>query len=316
MKKRAFRTLVLVSFLAFAVVLSGYGVVVKAQFTSNAKLAICLDDGYASTYNLAFPFLDAYDIPATVAIAVKNVSSTFETITMMTWAQIEELETAGWAIASHGTGYTVDLSDATEGEILRELNGTATDDFATNDVSTPSAFVIPSGITNDTAQLYIMNYYENAWALVSAEGVGNNYELWAYGDEDNITEQRFHVPRYQVDEEWANLSNSVAITNDAYRYLDALVANGSGYGGCLLFHHLTESPRGLPYCDVQPSIFTNVTDYARSLDIDFVTLEYFDSYFAGGTTSLTTSVVDDWLPTIMSFAMLGMCFGFIRKLGQ
>jgi hypothetical protein len=85
-----------------------------------------------------------------------------------------------------------------------------------------------------------------------------------------------------------------------------------------MFHHITESPRwsgagGTEYPDLTPLVFTTVVDYGIAQGCSFVTLSQLDSHFAytGGDTM--TNTVTDWMPSIISMAMLGVVIGFLKK---
>lgn len=322
MDKRHLRMLVLASCLALCLLTVTYGTVAKVRATASPKLAITFDDGYLSTYNLAYPYLDDLDIPATVAIASFNVSSTFEGMTMLSWEQIEELSNAGWCIASHGTGTQVATGttfggyglNSTEKIILDEFNGTATDAFETNLGFTPSVHVYAWGNhQNATVRMYIANYYDNAW---SGYLFGNMYDDWDIIDLSNDTQlegMQYRAPRFVVDGIYANKTNEEATIAKNEAFIDRLVANGSDFAGALVFHHLTDTPRGGAYSDITPYVFVETVAYAREQGVDFVTLEDLDTYFGSGIGGSVMDTVDQWIPAILSLTMVSVAFGFIHK---
>lgn len=333
MKKRSFGSTVVAAFLLLGLCFSVFGMVARAQLTSDPKLALTFDDGYQSTYTLAFPYLDVLDIPATVSIAAMNVSDTFEGITTMTWDEIDDLDDHGWTVASHGTGtQAVDPPgstfggygiNSTEKIIVDEFNETTTDLFEAGLGWVPSTHVYAWGNhQNATVRMYLAGYYDNAW---SGFGYGNMYDDWDIVDlsNDTITEgNRYRVPRFCVDPVYENKSNEATIIAQGQGFIDRLVANGSDFAGVLIFHHITDSPRWngstaagvMRYNDMTPYVFVEIVDYARAAGVDFVTLGALESYFTGGASGAMSDLIDDWIPTILSFAMLGIVFGYLKKI--
>jgi peptidoglycan/xylan/chitin deacetylase (PgdA/CDA1 family) len=61
------------------------------------------DDGYSSIYTLAKPILDDYAYRGTCYVN----SDTVEAASRMTWAQLKELDGAGWSIGNHTSNHTV-----------------------------------------------------------------------------------------------------------------------------------------------------------------------------------------------------------------
>jgi len=289
--------------------------------TGSPRLAITLDDGNASQYTLAYPYLESKGLTATFAIPTYNISSgTFEGLTEMTWAQIRDLDDNGYEIASHGTGITGALTTSSEAVIQRELNGTY-DDFDGNLSSVPTSFIIPWAVQNATVRIYESVYYRNAWSI---SGTADLYDANWVIDLDNDTilaGHQYRVPRVSGGAEYTNLNNSAVIIARYTGAIDQLVANqsaGTDSALALVFHHICEAPRytgngGVAYSDVTPLVFTTVVDYGIAQGCSFVTLSQLDSHFAytGGDTM--TNTVTDWMPSIISMAMLGVVIGFLKK---
>jgi peptidoglycan/xylan/chitin deacetylase (PgdA/CDA1 family) len=84
------------------------------------SVVVTFDDGYASTLN-AKPILDGLDYPATVFPVLRSVeageplcwpgieqwrhSEHAEELQPLSWAQLEQLVTAGWEVGSHTVGH-------------------------------------------------------------------------------------------------------------------------------------------------------------------------------------------------------------------
>ena len=292
-----------------------------AHATGSPRLAITFDDGIASQYMLAYPYLESKGLTATFAIPTYNISSgTFEGLQEMTWAQIQDLDDNGYEIASHGTGITVDMGLTSEAVIQRELNGTY-DDWMGNMSYLPTSFVIPWGYQNATVRIYTSVFYRNAWSVA---GTANLYDSNIVINLDNDTllaGYQYRAPRFSGGAEYTNLNNSAVIIAKYESAIDQLVANqtaGNDSALVLMFHHITESPRwsgagGTDYPDLTPLVFTTVVDYGIAQGCSFVTLSQLDSHFAytGGDTM--TNTVTDWMPSIISMAMLGVVIGFLKK---
>jgi len=288
--------------------------------TGSPRLAITFDDGYASQYTLAYPYLESKGLTATFGIPTYNVSSTFEGLPVMSWAQIQDLDSNGYEIASHGTGITVNMAAASEAVIQRELNGTY-DDFNGNLTSVPTSFIIPWGLQNATVRIYESTYYRNAWSVAGYGGLYDANIVLNLDDETSLAGHQYRCPRYTGGNEYTNLNNSAVIIAKFESAIDQLVANqtaGNDSALVLMFHHITESPRwsgagGTEYPDLTPLVFTTVVDYGIAQGCSFVTLSQLDSHFAytGGDTM--TNTVTDWMPSIISMAMLGVVIGFLKK---
>ena len=288
--------------------------------TGSPRLAITFDDGYASQYTLAYPYLESKGLTATFGIPTYNVSSTFEGLPVMSWAQIQDLDSNGYEIASHGTGITVNMAAASEAVIQRELNGTY-DDFNGNLTSVPTSFIIPWGLQNATVRIYESVYYRNAWSVAGYGGLYDANIVLNLTDETSLAGHQYRCPRYTGGNEYTNLNNSAVIIANFESAIDQLVANqtaGTDSALALMFHHICEAPRwsgagGTEYPDLTPLVFTTVVDYGIAQGCSFVTLSQLDSHFAytGGDMS---STITSWLPAIISIAMLGIVVGTLKKM--
>jgi len=76
-------------------------------------VVISFDDGYVNNYTEAFPVLRDFGFRATIFVVVQTVGwenhwhdpKLEERISMITWAQLKELQRAGWEIGSHTMGH-------------------------------------------------------------------------------------------------------------------------------------------------------------------------------------------------------------------
>jgi peptidoglycan/xylan/chitin deacetylase (PgdA/CDA1 family) len=82
-------------------------------------VVITFDDGFESTYSIAFPIMEQYGIKGTVYVVPTWVGSPG----YMTLAELTILHNAGWTIASHTWDHPV-LPDLTSAEVTTELQST------------------------------------------------------------------------------------------------------------------------------------------------------------------------------------------------
>lgn len=87
-----------------------------AQCDNKSLVTFTFDDGYLSTYNIAYPILDKYDYKATAFIPTDVIGQD----NYMTEHQIEVLSAYGWEIGSHAKSHKK-LTDLSESEVLSEL---------------------------------------------------------------------------------------------------------------------------------------------------------------------------------------------------
>lgn len=292
-------------------------------------VAITLDDGYASTYDLAYPYLHGLGIPATVAVPCNVVNSTYEGVATMTWEEINILSDSGWCIASHGTGIGFSFIAASFADMYREMNGTYAD-FNGNMSSIPTVYVITAALINSTGEMYLSNYYQNAWGDWGTSTYFN--VVMNLTDSTSCSWYRYNSPRMygqtegSVGNPTANESNVIGNYTAA---IDCLVNNYTANPDCdyalaLTFHNLATAPRGDPYNDYTPTVFTTVVQYAVGKGVTFTTLGQLDRAIvsgAGGSYSgsvsgvggSTTAAINGWLPIIIEFAMLALVLGMLKR---
>lgn len=82
-----------------------YLVGLRSVRRTHGVVHLCFDDAVVSQYQHAFPIMEQYGLRGTVGVItgyvgqLQNVGG--DDYDCMTWAQIAELEAAGWAVASH-----------------------------------------------------------------------------------------------------------------------------------------------------------------------------------------------------------------------
>ena len=101
-----------------ASVLSGCGGVAKANKLYVPTVLLTFDDGHHGVYDTAMPIMDKYGFKGTAYVVSDWVgdTKTFK----MTWPQLDELYSKGWAIANHTKDHT-DLTKLTEQGVIDEL---------------------------------------------------------------------------------------------------------------------------------------------------------------------------------------------------
>lgn len=85
-----------------------------------SPVVLTFDDGYASTYELAFPLLQAHGFTATVFVITDFVGLSG----YLSWAQVAELAAAGWEIGNH-TATHPDLARLGPAALHQQIDGAA-----------------------------------------------------------------------------------------------------------------------------------------------------------------------------------------------
>lgn len=102
------------------------------------------DDGYASIYNDIFPILKSHNIRATQAITLDWI----ETPGYMSWAQLQELDAAGWTIVGHGVDHTT-YTTLTEAQQETDMD-TVRSALISNNLNRGANYVaFPGGLVNN-----------------------------------------------------------------------------------------------------------------------------------------------------------------------
>lgn len=159
---------------------------------ATAKISFTFDDGLASAFTQAQPTLAKYGLTGTSYVTTGCVGMTTAPnacradtdATYMTWAQIKQLQTAGWEIGSHTKTHPyLATSDATDGQpnvltpaqVTQELSQSKAD-LAAQGI-TANAFSTPYGDYNPTTLGEIAKYYTSHRGFADQ---ANN--AWPYND--------------------------------------------------------------------------------------------------------------------------------------
>jgi peptidoglycan/xylan/chitin deacetylase (PgdA/CDA1 family) len=109
---------------------------------------LCFDDAYDSAYDIAFAHMQAHNIRGTVGCWTNQVGAGG----YCSWAELREMNAAGWAIANHSCD-DVDFTTLTQAEIEARLVEAAAD-LAAAGLSRCAKYVIyPAGGCNATSDL-------------------------------------------------------------------------------------------------------------------------------------------------------------------
>lgn len=159
---------------------------------ATAKISFTFDDGFASARTQAQPTLTKYGLTGTSYVTTKCVGMTTvpntcradNDVRYMTWAQIKELQTAGWEIGSHTQTHPYLASrDADDGQpnlltpaqVAQELSGSKAD-LAAQGI-TATAFASPYGDYLPATLSEIAKHYTSHRGFAD---VANN--IWPYND--------------------------------------------------------------------------------------------------------------------------------------
>jgi peptidoglycan/xylan/chitin deacetylase (PgdA/CDA1 family) len=160
--------------------------------TATAKISFTFDDGLRSTFTQAQPTLAKYGLTGTSYVITKCVGMTTAPNTChadtdaryMSWAQIKQLQAAGWEIGAHTQTHPyLATSDATDGQpnvltpeqVRAELAGSKAD-FAAQGI-TANAFSSPYGDYSNDTLAQIAQYYTSHRGFAD-----QNANLWPYND--------------------------------------------------------------------------------------------------------------------------------------
>ena len=133
------------------------------------QIALTFDDGLRSVHEHAWPVLRAEHAPATVFVTSDYVGRTNRwpslpghapTMPMMSWAEIEALHGAGWAVEAHTASHP-DLRQLTDDAIQTELQQ-GDHAILTHLGRRPEIFAYPYGYSDDRVRAMIATHYRYA----------------------------------------------------------------------------------------------------------------------------------------------------------
>jgi peptidoglycan/xylan/chitin deacetylase (PgdA/CDA1 family) len=158
------------------------------------KILLTIDDGFASFYNNAWPYLKKNKIPFILFISTETVGR----YGYMTWSQIKEIEKEGFAYIgnhSHSHQYLVNLSNK---EIISDIDKSIKifkDQLGYNSI----LFSYPFGEYSN----FIKNY------------VSKNFKF-AFGQQSgviDINKDQYEIPRFPINEKYGNLDRFKFLIN-------------------------------------------------------------------------------------------------------
>jgi len=130
------------------------------------RIAVTFDDGLRSVHREALPILREENVPATLLLTTGHVGADSRwaslpadgpVFPMLTWAEIEDLQAAGWDIQAHTVSHP-HLSRLAEGEIETEFVA-SNDTIASRLERTPSVLAYPYGTVDyRTAEIAARHY--------------------------------------------------------------------------------------------------------------------------------------------------------------
>ncbi|MGB9681236.1 MAG: polysaccharide deacetylase family protein [Minisyncoccia bacterium] len=132
-----------------------------------AIVTICFDDGYRSTYEIAYPILKQYGYPATLFVIPKAVGEEG----YMTLNQLRILSNNGWEIGSHTYSHQK-LTTLPASEVERELKRSK--EWLEERGLKVYSFAYPYGAYNESVIEKVKKYYSVARI---GEGIFNNLPL-------------------------------------------------------------------------------------------------------------------------------------------
>jgi peptidoglycan/xylan/chitin deacetylase (PgdA/CDA1 family) len=183
---------IVLSFVSVPVALSQHANALVQNPTAAAKISFTFDDGLRSAVGQALPTLSKYGLTGTNYVITKCVGMTAIPNTChantdasyMTWAQIKQLQAAGWEIGSHTVTHPyLATSDATDGQpnvltpaqVTQELTQSKAD-LAAQGI-TANAFSTPYGDYNPDTLAQIAKVYTSHRGFADT-----NSNLWPYND--------------------------------------------------------------------------------------------------------------------------------------
>ncbi len=179
---------------------------IKQQAPLPEKTAIItIDDGYRSTYEVAWPILQSFGYPFTVFLYVKGVEEGYQDY--MTWNQIRELQAAGVDFQDHSYSH-YRLGDKPAG-----LDETGYRAWISNDLQKGSRILTEK--LGQRPQFFALPYGEyNSIVIDEAKAMG--YEAVFTQDPGSVGLETdiFSVPREPIlGNEWSTLAHFEEVIN-------------------------------------------------------------------------------------------------------
>lgn len=218
----------------------------------NGKILICLDDGYADNYTVAYPLFVEKGIPATFWIKTSFIGG----VDAMTWDNLVTMNNAGMDIQCHTQNYGVMTND-TKANIITDLEA-AEDDFTNNGLPAPQHIAYPGGYFNDSVVDAVNDLRLTGRGILS-DNVNRKSGLYT------LPSPSITVQPYRIEDD-----------------LDEIKANKTAR--ILYGHRVGETTTGL---FVSVDSLEKIIDYGLSIGLDFITFSdlydlmfYMDIYSA------------------------------------
>jgi peptidoglycan/xylan/chitin deacetylase (PgdA/CDA1 family) len=137
----------------------------EEQQCNQSFVSFTFDDGYASTYAVAYPILEQYSYTGTIYTPTDFIDSPG----YVTMFQLHDLETNGWEIGSHGVSHvgltTLSYGDAAY-EVLQSKSILSREGFKVTSLSTPyGESITPFIDIVEPNYLAVRNAKDRAWIL-------------------------------------------------------------------------------------------------------------------------------------------------------
>lgn len=175
-------------------------------------IAIALDDGLTSLYSEAFDYMNSKGLKGTSYVYTSSIGDGG----FVTWAQLQEMDAAGWDIANHSSTHA-NFTSLTQGEIETEL-------------STAESALDTQGLTRASNHVAYPFGARDADSDAAMDATGMLTGRLATGDSFDLSSppDLKQIPTFVID--------AATSLETAKLYLDAVVANGKG--GVFLLHDL------------------------------------------------------------------------------
>ena len=144
-------------------------------------VVITIDDGFKSTYTLAFPILKKYDFPATIYLYTDFIANG---INQLSWQEINEMAKNRIEIGSHSISHCNLINkknNESQNDYLKRINGEfviSRDILEKNTSTNISSFAYPYGVYSQ--QIKILAKQAGYKALLNANGMNNSPPIDPY----------------------------------------------------------------------------------------------------------------------------------------
>ncbi|AFM24557.1 tandem-95 repeat protein [Desulfomonile tiedjei] len=177
------------------------------------------DDGYLNNYQYAFPVLEQYGVEGVSLVVTGNVQQGLSDT--MSWAQLLEMQAAGWEIGSHSMTHA-DLTTLTDSELIYELSESR--NLLVEHGLTGTTFAYPYGAFDQRVAEFVAQYYEGCREAWGNDGIteipGNPYKIYNRQVTHTTTPQEViqWIDDAVANNQWLVLSFHGIVTGEASVY--------------------------------------------------------------------------------------------------